>query len=458
MDFILIGYAASLIVLLAVTYLLNKKKTELSMENAILKEHSTQLQTLQFRYDELNTKYIESEALRREAVVALEKEVSAFEDKISSMKDVQQRFMTEFKALSATALQENNKSFLDLAKTSFEKVQSEATEKLSQKHQAVVDLMQPVQTALKDVAQHIQEIEKNRVGAYEGLKQQVLSLTETQKSLHQETANLVKALRAPTVRGQWGEMQLKRVVEMAGMVNYCDFIEQASVDGENGKLRPDMVINLPGHKKVVVDAKAPLSAYLAALDTENEDERTALLKQHASLVRKHIKTLSSKSYWENLGEAQAVEFVVLFLPGEVFFSAALEQDPELIEIGVAEKVILATPTTLISLLRAISYGWRQEKLTENAMEVGKLGKEIYKRLSDMSVHISKLGRHISASVDAYNQTIGTFERRVLVSARKFQDLEIVEQNNQNFIDVSSVDKTIKGLNSPELLSTKEQES
>lgn len=458
MDFVLIGYAASLFVLLGTIYALHKKKTDLCMENAILKEHCTQLHTLQLRYDELNAKYIESEALRREAVVSLEKEVNAFEDKISSMKDVQQKFLTEFRSLSATALQENNRSFLDLAKTSFEKVQSEATEKLAQKHQAVTDLMQPVQTALKDVAQHIHEIEKNRVGAYEGLKQQVLSLTETQKSLHQETANLVKALRTPSVRGQWGEMQLKRVVEMAGMINYCDFIEQANVDGENGKLRPDMIINLPGNKKVVVDAKAPLSAYLAALDAGSEEERIALLKQHASLVRKHIKTLSSKSYWDNLGEAQAVEFVILFLPGEVFFSAALEQDPELIEIGVAEKVILATPTTLISLLRAISYGWRQEKLTENAMEVGKLGKEIYKRLSDMNAHISKLGRHISASVDAYNQTIGTFERRVLVSARKFQDLEIVEQGSENFIDVTLIDNSIKGLNSPELLSTKEQES
>jgi DNA recombination protein RmuC len=301
---------------------------------------------------------------------------------------------------------------------------------------------------LKDVDTKIQELEKNRVGAYEGLKQHLSSLVDTQKALQMETSNLVKALRTPTVRGQWGEMQLRRVVEMAGMLSHCDFMEQVSVEGENRRLRPDMIVNLPGGKKLVVDAKAPLSAYLDALDATSDEQKKEFVKQHARQIRQHIKQLSSKSYWDQLNLQPAPEFVVLFLPGEVFFSAALEHDPGLIEAGVEEKVILATPTTLIALLRAVAFGWRQEKMTENAQEISRIGKELYKRLSDMGEHFSKLGRNIHGVVDSYNQSVGTLEKRILVSARKLKDLDVVT-HSEEINDITSIEKTVRSLSSAE---------
>jgi DNA recombination protein RmuC len=377
----------------------------------------------------------------------IEKERMATEEKLQLLEKAKEELTDTFQAISATALRNSHESFLELARATLAKYQEGAKRDLELRQKEVKQIVEPVKESLEKYDRQVQEMERIREKAYGGLSQQVQSLMTTQQVLQQETANLVKALRTPQVRGRWGEITLRRVAELAGMLKYCDFFEQETKSTEQGRFRPDMIVRLPNEKQIVVDSKAPLLAYLEALEAQTEEERTSKLILHSKQIQSHMNKLSQKVYWEQFQPTP--EFVVLFIPGENFFSSALEYSPGLIEEGVSKGVILATPTTLISLLKAVAFGWRQETMAKNAEAISLLGRELYERISTMAEHLDRLGRDIQKSVSTYNQVIGSFERRVLASARKFSQLGIRKRGGAEIIYLSPVEKTTRQISPPE---------
>jgi DNA recombination protein RmuC len=399
-----------------------------------------------------DAKHAEAEAAAQKAdnarlAAELASERSKLAEKLAVLDQAQQQLADAFRSLSAQALQANNQAFLDLAAQALGRFQQGAQGDLEKRQQAIAELVAPVRSSLDKLDGRIHEIEMAREGAYQALASQVRSLADGQGDLRRETSNLVKALRQPAARGRWGELQLRRVVEMAGMLEHCDFVEQASVEGEDGRLRPDLIVRLPGGRAIVVDAKTPLTAYLEAVETDDDELRRQRLVEHARQVRAHMTRLGRKSYHDQFDATP--EYVVLFLPGEMFFSAALQQDAELIEFGVGERVIPATPTTLIAMLRAIAYGWKQEALARNAQEISELGRELHERISVMAAHWGRVGRNLGDAVGAYNKAVASLESRVLVTARRFKELEAVPDGRE-IAELEQVEALPRALQEAEL--------
>lgn len=338
----------------------------------------------------------------------------------SAARKTDEQLRDTFQALAADALNSNRAAFLDLAKTSFAGLHKDAAADLTARQQAIDGLVQPILTTLKDVGGKLAQAENQRVDAYARLAEQVSALSAT-------THTLSRALRTPAVRGRWGEMQLRRVVEMAGMLHHCDFDEQPGLESDAGRLRPDLIVHLPGNKQIIVDAKAPLDAFLDAQEARDDAVRTAKLQAHARQVRDHVDRLGAKSYWEQLGESP--EMVVLFLPGETLFAAALQHDLTLIEHGLQRRVLLASPITLIALLTTVAHTWRQQALAEDYREVEKLGKEFYERLATFADYFDDLRKKLDGAVQAYNAAVGALEARVLVSARRLKELNVTTKDD-----------------------------
>lgn len=383
-------------------------------------------------------------AVRLGEISALHREVGALQGQVRESQQGVESQRAAFEMLAADALTKSNESFLTLATQHLETFQARASSDLDQRQRTIEEVVRPVRETLEKVDAQIARTEEARREAHGELSSQVRSLADSNKGLQSETQNLVTALRAPQARGRWGEVQLRRVVEMAGMVEYCDFETQQTTESDEGRLRPDMIVNLPGGKTVVVDAKTPLDAYLSAVEEKDLDIKKSHLERHAAQVRDHIKKLGAKSYWSQFDSTP--ELVVMFLPGEAFFSAALDENPSLIQEGVDEKVILASPTTLIALLRAISYGWQQERLARDSQTIANLGKELSDRIGTMVGHVADIGKRLGGAVDAYNKAVGSMESRVLVSARKFSDTVSAPAE---ISELEGVDKVVREIRFPE---------
>ena len=360
-----------------------------------------------------------------ELKTTLELERISHTEKLAHITEAREQLSEAFSSLAGKALSQNNDEFLKLARENLKQFQINAHNELEKKEKSISDLVSPIREALNKTEKQIRDMENERKQAYGSLKQHLETMAISQTQLQKETRNLVTALRRPEVRGQWGEMTLKRLAELAGMVEHCDFYEQEHVDTEEGRLRPDMIIRMPDRREIVVDVKTPLDAYLNAVESNDDIVREEQLKHHTRKVRERIRELSAKAYWNQF--ERAPDFVVLFIPGDQFLSAALERDPAILEDAMSKQIILATPSSLVALLRAIAFGWRQEALAENADRIRDLGESLYERLAGFSTHLFKLGNSLGSSVENFNKVVGSFDSRILPSARRFKEMGISEK-------------------------------
>ncbi|OLC38549.1 MAG: hypothetical protein AUH81_03915 [Candidatus Rokubacteria bacterium 13_1_40CM_4_69_5] len=396
-----------------------------------LTQHDLQVSELRHALEDERTLRAQAETRWEAARENLEAQRRFFDQAQGQLGDV-------FKALSADALRETNSEFLALAK---ERLEGE----LGRRQEALDNLVRPLQEALGRYEVQLRELEASRQQAYGSLEAQVRTLTLHSAELQRETGNLVTALRAPNVRGRWGEITLHRVVELAGMTAHCDYVEQVTVEGEHGRLRPDMVVHLPAGRQIIVDAKVPLAAYLDTVTAKTPEERAAGLARHAQQVRQHMTALAGKAYWEEFGKA--AELVVMFIPGEAFVAAAVDVDASLIEDGMARQVVIATPTTLMALLRAIAFGWRQEQITTNAEEISELGRQLYDRLRILGEHFDEVGRSMARATAAFNRAVASMESRVLPAARRFRELGVATGGEIPVLE--ALDQQPRELNAPE---------
>lgn len=401
---------------------------------ALIQELRQQIQQKDQEISKVRMELSEERQQRIETMTRLEETRKRLEDSYKNLEE--QKSLLElmksemsdiFRAHASAALKSSNEDFLRLASEHLGKVLAETKGRLGEHKEALEGTIKPLQDMLKRYEEQIQQIEKNRHESFGSLAQQIRSLSSMQEQLQRETSNLVTVLRKPRVSGSWGEIGLRRVVELAGMTPYCDFYEQESVGTEAGKLRPDMIVRLPNGREIVVDAKAPVDAYLSAVSASNEEEKQKAINNYISQVRNHMNNLGSKAYWDQLKKSP--EFVVMYLPGESFFSAALEFDHKLIEDGTAKKVIISTPTTFIALLKAIAYGWQQDQIAKSAQEISLIGKELYDRFSIVIDHFSKIGKALKSSVEAYNDSVRSLESRFIPSVKKLRELGISSQKD-----------------------------
>jgi len=379
----------------------------------------------------------------------IDKERAVHAERLKAYHDAESKLRDAFQALSADALKTNNEAFLQLAESRMREARTEATGDIDARKKAIEDLLAPMAKTLEQVDREIKDAERRRVESSAQLLQRIASLDTTGQDLRSQTGRLVDALKRPGVRGRWGELQLKRVVELAGMLEHCDFEQQQMInssDDSDRRMRPDVVVRLPGGKHVVIDAKAPLDAYLKALDAPDDTTRQAFLVDHARQVRTHLAQLASKGYAAHVHPSP--DFVVMFLPGEMFFSAALEQDASLIDSGI-QGVILASPTTLIALLRAVSYGWQQQSVEENARKIGELGRNLYESVRVLGGHVDLLGSRLKSALEAYNSAVGSLEGNVLVKARKLKELS-VQNGLEEIKQLEPIDRVPRMLQAPEL--------
>lgn len=360
-------------------------------------------------------------------------------EKMTMIENARTQLSETFTALSSQALRNSTEEFLKLAQENLKQLHIQAQGDLDQKEKSIGNLLQPVKEALTRTDQQLRELEKERKEAYGSLTKHLETMAQTQQLLQGETRNLVQALRRPEVRGQWGEITLKRLAELAGMVEYCDFYEQETTQGETGNLRPDMVVRMPDGREVVVDVKTPLDAYLSAVEAPDDGVRAWHLERHARKVRERVRELASRNYWAQFKHSP--DFVVMFIPGDQFLSAALDIDRDLLEYALGQKVILATPTSFVALLRAVAYGWRQQSLAENAERIRDVGEDLYQRLGTFTEHLAKLGKNLGSSLDHYNKAVGSFERQVMPGARKFAEMGIKPRKSLH--DLDQIEKGVR---------------